>query len=66
MSMRNKRQFCFSRICETMAACDGASITSDRAMCGACERKLAQKAKTKPLKLRGETHVKYEESRRGR
>jgi hypothetical protein len=49
-----------------MAACDGASITSDRAMCGACERKLAQKAKTKPLKLRGETHVKYEESRRGR
>jgi hypothetical protein len=63
---KSKRTFCYSEICRVMVACDGNNITAGRTMCGVCENKLAKKSKDKPLKLRGETHVKYEDSRRGR
>lgn len=50
------------RLCTTEVACDGATLTNGRSMCGPCEEALKRRAlKAKPL--RGENYIAYSSTR---
>jgi len=51
-----------SRMCTLMLACDGNVLKAHMDICGPCEAARKKRA-VKEIKLRGEHHMAYEDSR---